>query len=452
MFLVVCEGALRKWAFMGFQAQVYLIKDGLLILAYLGFLVSRRPSRLHLNAMTGLKILLTLSLVYFGIQLFNPNSPSILLSLVGFKNYLLYVPLVFVLPYMFSSSADLEAKLQKYAMLMIPFAGLGLVQFAFPYDHWINGYLSQDTENLRAAAMFGDLTIGAPKARTTGTFSYIGGYTTFLSAMTWLGVGLVASKNWRLRGNVRALLLLVTSLAATFTTGSRAPVFALIIASPLALFVLGSGGLISMRNVLRFCVVWAILAVAISLIASDAIDAYEHRVQQAGDSFARILLPITEAFGVLGEVPAIGTGMASTHGSAITIMGTDSYWWLRGVFTENETARIVQETGIIGLLLVFAARFWLQIKAIALGQKFKRPLYVAMSGAIAAFFLQFFFSNVVNNPTAGIYYWFAAGLLFGIYRLARQESAVLGSVSTAKGQGFHRRNVGRPAAPPVAVR
>ena len=40
LVLVVIEGALRKWVFPGLQNQIYLVKDGVLILAYVGFLGS----------------------------------------------------------------------------------------------------------------------------------------------------------------------------------------------------------------------------------------------------------------------------------------------------------------------------------------------------------------------------------------------------------------------------
>jgi hypothetical protein len=36
--LMVFEGALRKWAFPWAQAQVYLVKDAILLAVYLGFL------------------------------------------------------------------------------------------------------------------------------------------------------------------------------------------------------------------------------------------------------------------------------------------------------------------------------------------------------------------------------------------------------------------------------
>ena len=44
IFWVVIEGAFRKWVFSGFQAEIYLIKDALLLSAYVGFAMSRIKS------------------------------------------------------------------------------------------------------------------------------------------------------------------------------------------------------------------------------------------------------------------------------------------------------------------------------------------------------------------------------------------------------------------------
>ena len=49
-------------------------------------------------------------------------------------------------------------------------------------------------------------------------------------------------------------------------------------------------------------------------------------------------------------------------------MGTKDYWWLDGKVFEQEAARVLQETGVIGFILVYAARIWLLVKAISLGR------------------------------------------------------------------------------------
>jgi hypothetical protein len=450
MFLVVCEGAVRKWVFPEFQAQIYLVKDAMLVLAYIGFLSSRLPTGIHLKAMAGLTLLLILTSLYLGLQVFNPNSPSILVSIIGFKNYLLYTPLVFVVPYMFSSSKDLEDKLRKYAIIMIPFAALGLVQFASSPDHWINSYVSHDPESERVIAMFGR---DDEKARTTGTFSYLGGYTVFLTVMLYVGIGLAASKKWRISGNLWPWALIVITIAAMFTTGSRSPFYGSVISAPLVLYIWSSRGVISSGNFLKIGLAGMFISIIVAFIATGAIEAFDYRAQHADNPIDRLLSPLIETFGAVVETPIIGAGVGSTHASASTIMGTKDYWWLQGIFFENESARVWQETGVIGFILVYVARIWLLVKAISLALRFRTPLYAAMAGVIAGFFAQYLAAlNVINNPTAGIYYWFVGGLLFAMYRLELQEATASLPTSASRRQQLRRENGTRRAAPSYGVR
>src|SRR5262245_21998476 len=93
MLLLVFEGALRKWFFPGFQAQIYLLKDGLLLVALAGYIVARPPPGSHEPLLRNLKALLFISCCFFLLQIANPNSPSTLVGVIGFKNYLLYAVL-----------------------------------------------------------------------------------------------------------------------------------------------------------------------------------------------------------------------------------------------------------------------------------------------------------------------------------------------------------------------
>jgi hypothetical protein len=421
MFLVVYEGALRKWVFPGYQAGIFFVKDLILVLAYVIFLGSRNPPGAHLKVMAPLKVLLLLSVVYFLFELVNPNSPSVLVSISGLKSYLLYIPIAFLVPYMFTSSEDLEGKLRKYALLMIPCVALGLVQFALPPTHWLNGYLSHDSDALDMGAVFGS---GIEKVRSIGTFSYIGGYTAFLTVMFYLVAGLVAKSRWKVTGNAWLLAYLVLTVAAMFTTGSRGPIWWLIATWPLALGIWGYAGLLSMGNVARMVLAAAVIWVLAQLLASDAFDAYSQRSEHAGDTITRVLAPLNEAWGALLVSGPIGTGMGSASGGALSIMGSSDFWWLNGSSFEVETARVVQETGIVGFILVYAMRAWLLVKAISLSSRFRNPLYVGLSGVIACLFLQdLALGFVINNATVGIYHWFAAGLLFAMYRLEVAEPA-----------------------------
>jgi len=351
---------------------------------------------------------------------------------------------------MFSSLEDLERKLRKYAIIMIPFAGLGLLQFTLGPDHWINGYVSYDEENVRNLAMFG---VGNVKVRTTGTFSYPSGYTTFLTVMLYLGVGLAASRNWRFSGNLWPWTLVVVTVAAIFTTGSRSPIYGSVISAPLVLYIWSSRGVMSLRNFLKIGLTGMFISIIVAFIASGAIEAYDYRVQHAADSpmYRALYWPLTEIYSAVTESPIIGVGVGSTHGSAVTIMGTKDYWWLEGTFFENESARVWQETGVIGFILVYVARIWLLVKAISLGLRFRTLLYAAMAGVIAGFFAQHLAAlNVINNPTAGIYYWFVGGLLFAMYRLELQEAIASLASSASRREQLGRENGKRRASPLTA--
>src|SRR5262249_422094 len=85
-FLAVFEGALRKWAFPSAQAQIYLVKDAILLAAYLGFILDtqRNPSAQGIGL---IKVVLVAAFVWGCIEVLNPNSPSFLVGLVGLKAY-----------------------------------------------------------------------------------------------------------------------------------------------------------------------------------------------------------------------------------------------------------------------------------------------------------------------------------------------------------------------------
>jgi hypothetical protein len=414
LFLVVFEGALRKWVLPGFQAQIYLLKDLILLCAYIGFLASRARGS-QLKEINGLRTLAILTAGYCLVQLLNPYSPSLLLSIVGSKNYLLYMPLAFIVPYLFSTEADFERKLRTYAILMIPFAALGIVQSFFPPDHWINGYLSYDDENLRAASLFG--SEGLEKARASGTFSFIGGYVTFLTVMGYLGIGLTAARGWRIKGNLGPLTLTIVTLAAMFTTGSRTPIYGLIGTIPIVICIWGYSGAISTQHLARVGFILVLGIVIVQFMVPEAIEAYKFRAATVDDSTTRLLSPFAEWYNALVETPITGLGMGSNAAAAVSVMGTATYWWLDGNIFEVETARVLQELGLLGFVLIYLTRVWLVAQSIRLAMRFRTPLYSAMSGVIALFFIQSLYLFVVNNPTAGIYYWFSAGLVFAMYRL-----------------------------------
>jgi hypothetical protein len=376
--------------------------------------LSRTPGE-NSKALLGLRIWALIAFFYFAFQIVNPNSPSFLLSVAGVKNYMLYVPLAFVVPYLFTSRDDLEEKLRRYAVIMMPFAALGLVQFLFPPDHWLNAYLSYDDDNAALGSLFG--TDEFIRARTIGTFSYIGGYVTFLTVMNYLGIALLANAKWRIKGNALPVCLIVVTLAAMFTTGSRTPFFGLILTAPVMLWIWATKKIMGPQQIVRMAGLVTLIFLIVLVLSSQAIDAYSSRSGTADDTWARIISPFYELYLAFQTSPAFGLGIGSAHSSASNIMQTLDYWWLNGNMFEIETARVMQETGLLGFILVYGCRVWLVTLAIGSAMRFRTLLYVGLSSVITGFFIQYLYLFVINNPTAGIYYWFCVGLIFAMRRL-----------------------------------
>src|SRR6202048_523528 len=144
--LLVFEGALRKWAFPWAQAQVYLVKDVILLGVYLGFILNSRRN-LPLPKGVGLiKSVLGLSFVFGCLEVLNPNSPSILVGLVGLKTYFLHAPVAFILPYAITSREHLFVLIRRYLIMAIPVAVLGFVQIMAGPGSSLNTYVSYSEE------------------------------------------------------------------------------------------------------------------------------------------------------------------------------------------------------------------------------------------------------------------------------------------------------------------
>ena len=195
--------------------------------------------------------------------------------------------------------------------------------------------------------------------RTAGTFSYISGYVSFLSFVSFLAIGYNMARGWRLKNNISAMLALVLVVGAMFTTGSRSPVFTLIATGPIILWLAASNGLLPSRTAIRLCLLIPVLAIGVLNISSRATEAFMARASETDLSYTlmRVFSPLDQTIGVLTYGPVLGFGIGTTHNAAFTIMGTTDQWWLHGLLVEDEMARVTEELGVIGLLLNYFVRF-----------------------------------------------------------------------------------------------
>jgi hypothetical protein len=214
--IALIEGAIRKWLLPGGQEMVYFLKDVFLVGAYLKFFLAPDP---EMRAYT-LKVPTTLICVLAAILLpatLNPNIGSMLLALYGLKIYLFYIPLLFLMPFLFRTEREMNQQMTWYALIAIPICLLGAAQFAAGSDSPLNVYAQSSAEGISGFG-FGE------KVRITGTFSYITGHLTFIVFFTALAIALLAQNQtrwkWLLLGGVLPLLA-----GNAMMNGSRAAIY-----------------------------------------------------------------------------------------------------------------------------------------------------------------------------------------------------------------------------------
>jgi hypothetical protein len=214
--IALLEGAIRKWLLPGGQEMVYFLKDVFLVGAYLKFFLAPdaelRAYRLKLP--TTVICVLAATLLP---AVLNDNIGSMVLALYGLKIYLFYIPLLFMMPYLFRTEQEMNRQMTWYALIAIPICLLGAAQFAAGASSPLNVY-AQNTGDAVSGFGFGD------KVRITGTFSYITGHLTFIIFFTALSLALLAQGQtrwkWLLMGGVLPLLA-----GNAMMNGSRASIY-----------------------------------------------------------------------------------------------------------------------------------------------------------------------------------------------------------------------------------
>jgi hypothetical protein len=420
LLLLLFEGALRKWLLPEAQAQLYLAKDVLLLGAYAGFF-ARKGLVLPVPQARPFVVLLAMAVAYGTVQLLNPSLPSLALGAVGWRSYFFYAPLAFLVPHLFASPGDLYRALRRFALLALPLAVLGIVQFYSPADSMINANVQHEPGSGGGAVGFALIRV-----RVGGTFSFVSGYSAYLLVASLLIGALLAAESWRVRGNVLLYASLAATTAAMFATGSRGPVYLLVAALALYTLLAAASGDLSLRGALRACLAAIVLAAALWYFLPEPGQAFYARAAGGDDALWRLASPFVEPFAILEQAGAVGFGIGTAHQSAPFLMGSAHSWWTHGILAEAEAARVMLELGVLGFALVFLLRLGLALWALRAALSLKSRAARSVAIFIALYLCAQAFGAVIFNPTANVLYWFAAGVLFALCRFearGRMETA-----------------------------
>ncbi|WP_009634500.1 hypothetical protein [Synechocystis sp. PCC 7509] len=415
--IVIIEGAIRKWIFPQFSELIYFLKDFILVGIYINYYILSNSDKKYPIKNWGINSLTFITVAWCVFQAFNPSLGSPLVGIFGLRGYIFYIPLMWMIPSMFSSEKKLYNFLRLHTFFMIPVGILGFLQFFSPASSILNAYANDEAIS---RATFGNT--GA--ARITGTFSFLSGYSVYLIVCFGLLITFLSLKQSRLW-----LWIFVSELflvcVNSFMTGYRVVIFAAV----LFLFLYFSAKLVTqptntLRLAKKFLFPSLVVAIAAFIWFRPAIDSFWFRVTSTDDVSARISGSLTQPFNFIQYKELDGFGTGATHQATPALRKV-----LKlpagepiPVSFEPEPGKIALELGPIGFFLWYGLRI---VLAIALWNgflKLRRPFLRQL--ALTACLIQIIhISNpLVFHHTFSIYFWFFSSFIWLLPKLEKIEN------------------------------
>ena len=356
LFLLIFEGALRKWFLPSLATPLLLVRDPIAIwLTIVGW------QKGWLN--NGyVRAMMTVSTLSFFLALVVGHH-NLMVALFGWRIYFFHFPMIFVMGKVMSRT-DLFKMSQFLLWLSIPMTVLMVIQFYSPQTAWVN------------LGIGGEITIGASGAlgymRPPGTFSFITGYVAFQGVvgcflLYYLVMNDTLPKEYRFSSGVLILLagcyLLTIPMSISRTHFFQTSVFLLF----LGVAITRKAKL--KRRFMKFMMVAFVAGVILSLtgIADTGIEAFVTRFQGANEAEGGVEGVLGNRYlgglwrGLMGvDIPVFGYGLGLGTNVGARLMKGNMYSF--GFNAENEWSRIVGECGLIIGWTVIGVRLFLSLK------------------------------------------------------------------------------------------
>ncbi|PYI61279.1 MAG: hypothetical protein DMC59_00865 [Verrucomicrobia bacterium] len=345
LFLLIIEGALRKWIVPQFSNPLLLVRDPVVLAIYLlAWRAHIFPRNAFISSLATIGILSWIVSI-FVLDPYVPMSRILLVTAYGFRSNFLHFPLIFIFASVFG--ADDVRKIGWWILLgMIPMSLLMALQFHSAPDSFINRTVGLGEGE--------QITAGGGKIRPPATFSFISGpihYVTAAAAFVlYGGLRRASYGSWLLLGAGCSVLL------AIVVSGSRSLVVSvLLVLISLAIVLLIRPDALNRFGKSLVLLVIALLIVTRLPIVHEGLSILSSRFTQSAEAaettitgglIQRTLSGFTEGLGHLGHAPIFGFGLGvGTSGGAAFLMGQSTF-----LLSENEWTRIIFESGpILGL-------------------------------------------------------------------------------------------------------
>lgn len=429
------EDLIRK--FMGNNMLIYFAKDWLAVIIYFSFWFSLQRKREVLYVP---RFMSFFSLFFFlgVVQCFNINSPSLLYSLLGFKLYFYYVPLLFVGYNLIRKEEDLRKFLIFNVVVATVIASLGVVQ-AIAGPGFLNpSTLAPDIKLLSTLYRVSPLT-GQILYRPTSVFVSDGRFASYL-LLAWL-MGLAAAGFILLRrdrGQLPVLAGCGIIAAAALLSGGRGALAQIVLGAVVlsAAFLWGAPWKKKLTHRMTKAI-WrgagaaaAALTLAIILFPSQVgarLAFYNETINpnsSAAEGIERVrdypMQELIKAFGQHGWQFGNGIGTASLGVQYV------SRWLGQNappIGVESGFGNIVLELGVLGLFLWFVWSAALLVEGWKVVRKLRQTSCFPVAFAILwfAFLLLLPMTwgtiDLYENYVYNAYFWLLLGILFKLPKL-----------------------------------
>lgn len=347
-WMLIFEGAFRKWFFPQYHEIIFFIRDPFVLLVYIIAWRNNIISRDIVLSIGTLLSLIYIPLIFAQLLVVKVN---ILTLIYGWRMYFYYLPLAFVIKDSFHQE-DIHKLFRQTLYVCIPLSVLAYIQFLSPRTSFINsGYNGADA-----------FVVTGTIVRTTGTFTFTSGQTMYAASLMAM---LIFVWLYRKRYSLLKMPWLIFATGAAMVTllvsGSRTAFFmtGLIVAATFF-------GLMFTRET-KLKVTGAMLIAFLILIGSvmalgplkKSFDALGSRFEQAeaaeGSPWLRAIAPIVAFTRHLTTAPVIGHGLGLTSGGGSKLATGKAIWLL----AEDEWSRIIVETGPgFGMFYIFYRIFF----------------------------------------------------------------------------------------------
>jgi hypothetical protein len=379
----------------------YFLKDIVLVAGVLTFGIS--PSVLHfaraLYAPFGW--ILATAVAWTWLEIFNAGHVSFALGFIGFRAYWLWWLAPLLIASVIATRNDRTVATAALAVVAIIVAAYASVQFASPPGAAINSYAEYEGRKLVDVATVA--TTG--RARVSGTFSYITGFSDFVTLVpaVILALGLGEAGRW-----TRWLALAGAAAASSSIamSGSRSPV---ILSGVALLIVAWSADFLRSRAGRRIALATAVVFVAGSLAVPEAVRGVQDRFR--GDDTESRLREVLDTlpFVAIGhsEYPTLGEGTGMEQNARMAFQ--PGWSWK----VEPEAGRVLLELGPIGYLLVWLAKLGLVVALFRAGLALRSRGDGPISGAAFALSVLTLQGGLVLDHVHQALLFIASGLVLG---------------------------------------